>query len=61
MDHSAPDPHPEGVATVSSGRLPWLECSECGIAFRFDESPALALCAECASWLDWIAGEVVCE
>jgi len=44
---------------VSGG--PWLVCSDCGIAFRFDESPALVLCAECAAWLDWIAGAVVCE
>lgn len=40
---------------------PWLDCSGCGIEFRFEESPALALCAECAAWLDWIAGAVVCE
>lgn len=59
MDRSAPDTRPEGVAAVSG--CPWLDCSGCGIEFRFDESPALALCAECAARLDWIAGAVVCE
>lgn len=59
MARSAPDPRPEGVAAVSGA--PWLVCSDCGIEFRFDESPALVLCAECAAWLDWIAGAVVCE
>ena len=41
--------------------ITWLECLACYTDFRFDESPSLAYCAECAAWHDWIAGAVVFE
>lgn len=40
---------------------PWLECQACYTDFRFDESPAVTLCAECAAWHDWLAGAVAPE
>lgn len=39
----------------------WLECRACYADYRFDESPSLELCAQCAAWHDWIAGAVVSE